>query len=124
MNHDHDTCFDQAMRRVHAEALAHVSANTQARLRSARHAAAAQAPPRQGLRWAVAGGVAAVFALAVGLQWQAPSPQPAPPAATAMAAATETPAHDYGGAVAVLDENPDLYLWLASNDDALPPVSE
>ena len=28
------------------------------------------------------------------------------------------------GMLAALDENPDLYLWLAANDDTLPPPSD
>lgn len=110
---DHDEAFDRAMRGLHAQALTQVSARTRARLRASRTAAIHPAPAR-GLRWAVAGGFAAIFALAIGLQWRGPaSTGPAPTQTAAIEAV------DYG-AVATLDENPDLYLWLASNDDTLP----
>lgn len=125
---DRDNSFDQAMRRLHAEALAQVTPGTRARLRSARHVAATQAPgpARRGFGWVLASGFAAVFALAIGLQFQQqPRPDAAAPAANGRTAATQAPAaYEYDYAVAALDENPDLYLWLASNDDALPPASE
>lgn len=126
MNHDHDTRFDQAMRQLHAEALTQVTANTRARLRSARHAAAIQAPARRGVGWVLATGCAAVFALVIGLQLRGPTPgsPPAAPPATEALADTQTVASDYDDTVAVLEENPDLYLWLASNDEPMPPVSE
>lgn len=112
-SNDHDESFDRAMRDLHAQALTHVSARTRARLRAARTAAIRPAPAR-GLRWAVASGFAAIFALAIGLQWWGPSSTGQAPVQTAAIDAA-----DYG-AVATLDENPDLYLWLASNDDTLP----
>lgn len=122
----HDQEFDQAMRRLHMQAVTEVSPATRARLRVARQAGAHGArEPRRGFGWVLASGCAAAFVLAIALQLR-----PTPPVATAP---TQTPAvavapaesgYDVDTAVAALDENPDLYLWLASNDDALPAVAE
>lgn len=117
--HDSDR-FDRAMRQLHAQAVEQVSPATRARLRAARHAVPA-APARRGLGWVLASGLTAVFALAIGLRLQTPAPATAP--APAVASVTPAIAYDINTAVAALDENPDLYLWLASNDDDLP-VSE
>ena len=74
-HHDQDDhSFDQAMRRLHMQAVDQVSPATRARLRFARQAA------------------------------------------------TTATAYDADTALATLDENPDLYLWLASNDDAMPAL--
>lgn len=121
MNHDsNDTRFDQAMRALHAQALDQVSPATRARLRVARHAAArpsGQRETRRGFGWVLASGTAAVFALAIGLQLR---PQQAPVAPAAPVASVVAPAAlDVDTAIATLDENPDLYLWLASNGDAV-----
>ena len=56
--------------------------------------------------------------MVIGLQLRAPAPAvvaPSPVAATTADSAT----YDIDTAVATLDENPDLYLWLAANDDSL-----
>ena len=124
MNPNHpqgdDARFDQAMRELHAQAVARVSSATRARLRAARHGAAAARESRRGYGWILASGCAAVFALAIALQLQPrPASKPgAPPVAEVSAA------YDADTAVAALDENPDLYLWLASNDDALPAAEQ
>ncbi|MEG3790370.1 hypothetical protein V1318_09605 [Lysobacter sp. CCNWLW3] len=116
-----DRAFDEAARALHRRALAEVSPSTRARLRLARHAASADArAPRRGLGWALASGCAAVFALAIGLQLQR-GPQTGAPiqAAPSIAGlpAPEAAAYDSSTALASLDENPDFYLWLASDDD-------
>ncbi|WP_342317066.1 hypothetical protein [Lysobacter sp. FW306-1B-D06B] len=122
-----DDRFDQTMRALHAQAVAQVSSPTRARLRVARQAAARPAverEPRRGLNWVLGSGLAAVFAVAIGLQLR-PSQAPAPaPSAAAVASATSesNTAFDTDTAIAALDENPDLYLWLASNDDAVPTL--
>lgn len=126
-----DARFDAAMRGLHAQALERVSPQVRQRLRTIRSEAAAQ--PRRGrgglLGWALASSGVAAMALAVGLQFVgggAPAPDAAPaPADVAIAPAPAAPAlveagYDPDTAVATLDENPDLYLWLASNSDALP----
>jgi len=120
-----DLAFDREAQRRHADALAAVSPRALARLRAIRHAATSAPPPRRGLGWLLAGGSAAVLALAIAVQLQrAPveSTTPLQAAATAADAGLD-PAlanDDYRSLVAGLDENPDLYLWLAANDEALP----
>ena len=116
MNHSgfDPTCFDDALRQRHATAVAHVSARTQAQLRH-RLAASATAPRhvvRHRMAWAAATACAALFALVVGLQLR-PQPTPAPSPATVV---VDDSQGDANTAYACLDENPDLYLWLASND--------
>ena len=124
-----DDRFDHAMRDLHAQAVSQVSSATRARLRVARHAAArptGEREPRRGFTWVLGSGLAAVFAVAIGLQLR-PAQAPAPAAsAPPLVATTGTPANatsfDADTAIAALDENPDLYLWLASNDDAVPSL--
>lgn len=125
---DHE--FDRAARRHHAAALAALPPQTRARLRAARQTAASTAPVAHRLGWTLAGSCAAVFALAISVQLHR-DPAGAPP----IQSASSAPATDRGDALAVereefeslvatLDESPDLYLWLAVNDDALPPPLE
>lgn len=115
-----DERFDQAMRELHAQAVTNVSSATRARLRAARRGLPAASDSRRGHGWIVASGCAAVFALAIALQLQPrPASQPAIPAV-----AQAPVAYDADTAMAALDENPDLYLWLASNDDALPVAEQ
>lgn len=117
--HPHDSDrFDQAMRQLHAQAVEQVSPATRARLRAARRAVPST-PARRGLGWVLASGFAAVFALAIGLRLQTPAPAVAP-ATPSVATVSPATAFDAETAIAALDENPDLYLWLASNDDDLP----
>ena len=117
MNHSgfDPTCFDDALRQRHAAAISHLSARTQAQLRN-RLAASGAAPRhfvRHRLAWAAATACAALFALVVGLQLR-PRPTPAPLPATMVVDDSQGDAANT--AYASLDENPDLYLWLASND--------
>lgn len=118
-----DRGFDLIARRHYGEALEAIPPRTLARLRAARHATAERASPARGIGWMLAGGCAAVFAMAIALQLQLnPTPAPAQTAAAnATIDAAELRSDEAGSAIAALDENPDLYLWLASNDDALPP---
>lgn len=124
---DPDARFDDAMRALHAQAVEHVSPQIRARLRTIRSEAAAQPHRGRGglLGWALASSAVAAFALAIGLQFSAgPSGAPSAPGVPSLAAHLPAPAervYDPDTAVAALDENPDLYLWLASNTDALPP---
>lgn len=121
-DHDpHDTQgaerFDQAMRMLHAQALEQTSPATRLKLRSARAASANAQRAHRGLRWAGAA-VAAVCALAIGINLDTSS-LPAPVAeAPSEIAVTSDDSSNYESAVTALDENPDLYVWLASNDDA------
>jgi anti-sigma-K factor RskA len=111
MNHSD---FDDALRQRHAAAVAHVSARAQAQLRN--RLAASTATPRhfvgQRMAWVAATACAALFALVIGLQLR---PQSIPAASPAPVAVDDGHA-DANTTYAVLDENPDLYLWLASKD--------
>jgi len=118
MNHD-DTRFDAAMRAVHLQALEHVSPQVRRRLRAAR-AAPGHAP--RALGWGLASGGAALFGLVVALQLHAPPEHPRA-SAPAVATTTAAPAPDVPIALAALEQNPDFYLWLASNDNAMPTPS-
>jgi anti-sigma-K factor RskA len=104
--------FDRDMRKLHAAAVDRISPPTLARLRAARHAA--QTAPQRGhaWRWAAASVLPAVLAIAIGMRFL-PHSTPTP-VAQPMAAATS--GGSYADSVAVLDENPDLYLWLASSE--------
>jgi hypothetical protein len=115
--------FDARLRGHHAQAVANLSARSQAQLQLRRRAAAApiRHAPLRGYAWPLAG-ACAVGVLAIGLQWrQADMPVPAAtPVAVAPGstnAAGESAADEFE-AYTMLDEAPDLYLWLASNDAA------
>lgn len=125
-----ERAFDRAAQRCHAQALTALAPQTLSRLRAARHASSLAVPARTGLGWILAGGSAAVLALAIAVQWQRMPMDAAPPQQTA---ATMTDGDvldaavdrdDYPSLIASLDENPDLYLWLAANHDALPSPLE
>lgn len=136
-DHDHDVIrdddFDRDARRHYIQALGHLSPRVRARLREARNRATAPASTGHRVSWLLAGGgIAATLALGLAMQLR-----PAPPESSARMA-TATPALDPAESasqraeidselddmLAALNENPDLYLWLAANDDALPPPSE
>ena len=113
---EHDTRFDDAMRDLHRQALDAVTPATRQRLRAARTVATARRA--HGGAWAVGASVAAVAALANGLQ-MGPLQRPAPatdPSAVAAGSTLPSTARVDESSVATLDENPDLYLWLASSD--------
>ncbi|MFD0739925.1 hypothetical protein ACFQZQ_11630 [Lysobacter koreensis] len=120
-NHD-DHAFDDAMRALHAQSLERISPNTRLRLRPARRTTeASRAPARPAFGWVLATGCAAVFALAIGLQLRGPTPATSPATEQPLALA-DTTASAFDDSVAVLDENPDLYLWLAANDEPMPAL--
>lgn len=97
---------DAALQRLHAQSLDRLSPATLARLRAGRHA-----PQRQRAHgWWMATAASLVVALGLGISFTA-HPPVAPPAPLA-AAATD----DSGE---LLDENPDLYLWLGATDLAM-----
>ena len=107
--------FDHGLKQLHAAAVSHLSPQTLARLRAARHGVAPSAPQRNhAWRWLAASVFSAVLAVAIGVQFL-PQSQTAP-AAQPVAATTDN--DTYVGGTAALDENPDLYLWLASQDAA------
>jgi len=112
MNNDNrDARFDAAMRQLHESAVDRVSGRTRLRLQQAPRTTSAASPARpHRLAWPLATSFAAALALMVGLQlWNEPAPTPATPTAVADADAD-------ADIDAVLEENPDLYLWLASQD--------
>ena len=117
---DTDTAFDQSMRQRYAQALQALPPSTAGALRAARRTALDPASharsPHPALRWA--GAFATVAALALGLRFFEDEPATAP---TQQVAAVD--ADEFDAAIGALDENPDLYLWLAANDD-LPPTPE
>ncbi|HEY9541896.1 MAG TPA: hypothetical protein VIR05_09710 [Luteimonas sp.] len=113
MNHDNrDARFDAAMRQLHESAVDRVSGRTRLQLQQApRTAPAASLARPHRLAWPLAASFAAVLALMIGMQlWNEPAPTPVAPATVVADTGTDADID------AVLDENPDLYLWLASND--------
>ena len=112
--------IDAQARRLHQASLAHVSPQTLMRLRTARHEAGRQAPAAgraRTWRWLTATAFSAVLAVGVGLQWLPRSPDAATSTTPVAATSTEgdvTP--DELGVASAFDEDPDLYLWLASAD--------
>ena len=123
MNNDaYDGRFDARMRQAHAEAVSHLSARTRLQLQLRRGAAAggsrASAAPRS-FAWPLVA-ACAVGALAIGLQLrqpEAPGTVPAPEPARAVASLAQDAV--VADAYTALDESPDLYLWLESDDAAM-----
>lgn len=116
-----DEAFDRALRAIHADAVANVAAPTRAQLRQRLRSATRPAPSRrQGSRrhgWQMASALIALVLIA-GAYWRTTAlPDTPSPAAVA------TTPTDNGDAVAVIDETPDLYLWLDS-DEATRLASE
>lgn len=111
---DKNEAFDREMQQLHATAVDKLSPQTLARLRAARHGLGKEAAPPRGhaWRWVAASTFSAVLAVAIGLQFL-PTAQPVAPASPTVAAVV---ADDYATGVTALDENPDLYVWLASSD--------
>ena len=108
---DKQDTFDHDMQQLHAAAVSQLSPQTLARLRAARHGLADSAPQRgHSWRWITASAFSAVLAVAIGLQFL-PTSQPATPASPTVATVV---ADEYTTGVTALDENPDLYVWLAS----------
>jgi len=99
---------DTALRALHAQALEQLSPATLARLRRDRQAAA----PRRGRvhGWWMATACSAVAALALGYSFTVNPPRT--PAAPQVATAVDDSSD-------VLDENPDLYVWLGTTDLAM-----
>lgn len=97
---------DAALQRLHAQSLEQLSPATLARLRAGR-----QAPQRQHPhRWWMATAASLVVALGLGISFTA-HPPVAPPVQVAAATADDSSE--------LLDENPDLYLWLGATDLAM-----
>lgn len=120
MNHDNGHGMDPQARRLHQAALAQVSPQTLMRLRAARHEAGLQASSLghgRTWRWLTATAFSAVLAVGIGLQWLPRTPTD--PASASVAAAIPSDGDaivDELGVAGTFDEDPDLYLWLASAD--------
>ena len=111
-----DKDFDRYARQLHATALSSISPQTLAKLRSARHAAAKPAPARHGWRWLTATACSALLAVAIGVQFL---PRATAPAVSPQPALVNAAADSDASYTAPLDENPDMYVWLASADAPL-----
>jgi len=107
--------FDRDMRQLHAAATTHISPQTLARLRAARHGLDIIGAPQRGhaWRWMAASAFSAILAVAIGVQFL---PRSATVSTGQPVAAATNMASDYNDGVVTLDENPDLYLWLASSE--------
>ncbi|MDR6842961.1 hypothetical protein [Pseudoxanthomonas sacheonensis] len=106
--------FDGRMRQLHAAAVTELSPQTLARLRNARQQAQTSAPRRgHAWRWATATAFSAVLAVTIGLQLL-PKPNSTPAAQPVVATLVSDDV--YADSVSALDENPDLYMWLASSE--------
>jgi hypothetical protein len=117
----HDEAFDRRLRTQYRDAATRLSPRARAQLQQrVRAALSPGARPGNSRRVAWGLAVACSLALVVGLgqRWQASNGAPH---------ATNVPiagvAGDNGELVATLDETPDLYLWVAS-DDAAAMTSE
>lgn len=117
--HDHpreDHGFDARLRQLHGQAVDHVSPRLLLQLRPQRGAARAPAKPRLHA-WPLAA-TCAIALVAGGLFLRHPSWQATPTSPTQTAPVFITTDSDPDGVYAALDESPELYLWLASNDTA------
>lgn len=103
--------LDRELRHRHAQALTNLSPRTLTQLQQRRQAALhpRASTPMRAFAWPLAA-ACAIGALALGLQLRQHEIAPA----TTLAVANDT--NDIDNAYAALDETPDLYLWLASND--------
>jgi len=112
MNTGDDDRFDAIARDVHARSLDALSPRTRAQLRLRSRAALApmRTPRMRTLAWPIAT-ACAIAALAIGWQLRGPGPANVPPSTLMVATTAED-----DSATLVLDENPELYEWLASSD--------
>lgn len=120
----HSAAFDAQMRRAHQASLQALPAPTLARLRAARHAASrAHAAPARRWGWLLAAAPAllgAAFGMHLLLRPALPTSVPAASVAGVSATATvpangTAPADGDDAVAGLLEENPDLYLWLGSD---------
>lgn len=114
MNQDDDTTrFDHALRGHHDACLQALSPRVRAQLAQRRRAALRGSKPTGSHRFAyAAAGVAALCALAIGLQF----PKLPPPVTAPAQVVESTNASPARTASTMLDEDPDFYAWLASSD--------
>jgi hypothetical protein len=113
-----DDAFDRALRARHEVALRSLSARTQAQLHKRQHAAVAASRAYRSGRaaWALAAACSLVLVLGVGVRLR-PGDGGVSSRVPASVSIVDG-ANDGGELVATLDEAPDLYLWLASDDAA------
>ncbi|MGH8037371.1 MAG: hypothetical protein ACREPD_06480 [Stenotrophomonas sp.] len=98
---------DAALQQLHAQAVSQLSPATLARLRAARHAV----PRRTRVHgWWLATACSAVVALGLGYSFTV-HPPVAPPVQVAASAGDDNSD--------MLDENPDMYVWLGTTDLAM-----
>lgn len=110
---EHTTPFDDALRGHHAASLQQLSPRVRAQLAQRRNAALRGKPANRGHRFGyAAAGLAALCALAIGVQFRNPPSGDVAPA-TVLTAATATSARADS---TMLDQDPDFYAWLASTD--------
>ena len=113
-----DGGFDVQARALHRASLAQMSPQAMARLRAARHEAQRAAPASgdaRPWRWLTATAFTAVLAVGVGLQFLPQAPNPSSPGVTTPAPLASTDGETLDETAAgTLEEDPDLYLWLAS----------
>ena len=113
MMNDETPRLDVALRGHHQVSLQQLSPQVRAQLAQRRHATLRGKSPQPShrLTYAVTG-FAALFALALGVQFREPPPAYRSPVSdVASAAAVSTPANSL-----ILDQDPDFYAWLASPD--------
>jgi hypothetical protein len=106
--------FDAAMRALHQDALAHVSPGVRWKLRPATAAQSSRTDRASAWRraTALAGVAAAVFALALGVSLWKPLDDARPATNTLAAESVDDGA-------TVLEQDPEFYAWLASDDAGL-----
>lgn len=121
-----DGGFDAQARTLHRAALAQMSPRTPgAPARRHRHEAQRAAPASgdaRPWRWLTATAFTAVLAVGVGLQFLPRAPTPSSPAVTTRPHRWPRPTAKQldETAAGTLEEDPDLYLWLASAEGAAP----
>jgi len=114
MNTGHDHDFDTRLRQLHAQAVERVPPRTLVQLRPRRETARSLPAKRHLHAWPLAA-TCAIALVAGGLFLRYPQQETAVAPAPAITATTD---NEPGDVYAALDESPELYLWLASNDTA------
>ncbi|QCO68256.1 hypothetical protein E4582_07675 [Luteimonas yindakuii] len=105
--------FDHAARRLHDDALRQITPRTLARLRPRSPAAPATALPSRRPAFALAAACVLALAALLGMQLLPEADSPAPANATMVARQLPAPPQ-VSDPLATLEEDPDMFLWLAS----------
>lgn len=102
--------FDAQARQLHQAALHALDPATLARLRAARQAGAQARHSRLGRRsgWALATACSALLAIGLGVHLDRSGPAPGPATTSTLVATVDGDE--------LLDQNPDLYVWLGSQN--------